>query len=130
MLEKESTPLFTYKELATLKEREWLDLQSKGLERSKLGEGKIGDTSIEQYIFDKLRERVVRQEKQLAKEAAIELAEDPQPPAPLSKRTHLSVDRIVDIQEQNLTAALPELRSRPLTDGSKLGSSTKEGSFI
>ena len=26
LLEKESTPLFTYKELATLKEREWLDL--------------------------------------------------------------------------------------------------------
>ena len=73
---------------------------------------------------------MVRQEKQLAKEAAIELAEDPQPPAPLPERTHSSVDRIVDIQEQNLTAALPGLRSRPLTDGSRTGSSTKEGSFI
>ena len=42
---------FTYKELATVSKKEWLDMQSRGLDSSKLGEGKVGDISFKELIF-------------------------------------------------------------------------------
>jgi hypothetical protein len=65
----ENTPGFSYKELATVSKKEWIDLISKGLEKSKLGEGKVGNVSVAQHIFEKLKARVDANERREEKEA-------------------------------------------------------------
>ena len=52
ILERDSIPGFTYKDLETVTtKKEWVDMQSRGLDSSKLGEGKVGDISYEELIF-------------------------------------------------------------------------------
>jgi hypothetical protein len=49
--------------------RKWLDLQSRGLDSSKIREGKVGDISYEEAIFKKLKARVLALERREEKEA-------------------------------------------------------------
>jgi hypothetical protein len=49
--------------------REWLDLQSRGLDSSKIREGKVGDISYKEAIFKKLKARVLALEWREEKEA-------------------------------------------------------------
>jgi hypothetical protein len=49
--------------------KEWVDMQSKGLDLSKLGEGKVGDISYKELIFQKLCRRVKALEQKRDKEA-------------------------------------------------------------
>lgn len=78
-LERDGIPGYSYKDLTMITKREWLDLQSRGLDSSKLGEGKVGDTSYEESIFKKLRARVLALERKEEKEAREEDLEDTQP---------------------------------------------------
>jgi len=68
-LERDIIPGFTYKDLATITKKEWMDIQSRGLDRSKLGEGNRQGNTYEEMIFQKLRSRVELQEKRQEKEA-------------------------------------------------------------
>ena len=68
-LERDIIPGFTYKDLATITKREWMDLQSRGLDRSKLGGGKEKGNTYEETVFQKLRARVQLQEKRQDREA-------------------------------------------------------------
>ena len=42
-------------------------MQSRGLDRSKLGEGKVGQISYKEYIFQQLRKKVEDQERKQEK---------------------------------------------------------------
>jgi hypothetical protein len=78
-------PGYTYKELATISQKEWTDLLSKGLDKSKMGEGKVGDITVAQHIFEKLQARVRAKEKKEEKEAQKEeetTREEVSPPLP------------------------------------------------
>ena len=98
-LEQDTIPGFTYKDLATIRPKEWIEMQSRGLDRSKLGEGKIGDISYEEHIFQKLRARVEAQERREEKEAQQEEAVDHDPVSTaLPERVSHSIDRIVSVQ--------------------------------
>ena len=99
-LERDTIPSFTYKDLATIRLKEWIDMQSRGLDRSKLGEGKIGDISYKEHIFQKLCTRVEAQERKEEKEAQQEeqtVDHDPVSTA-LPERISHSIDRIVCVQ--------------------------------
>ncbi len=69
ILEQEGVLGYSYKELAMITKREWLNLQSRGLDSSKIGEGKVGDISYEEAIFKKLQARVLALERREEKEA-------------------------------------------------------------
>ena len=75
-LDHDSIPGYTYKELATVTKKEWLDLQSRGLDSSKLGEGRVGNATFEEHIFQKLKARVEANERRQEKEAQQEEASD------------------------------------------------------
>jgi hypothetical protein len=75
-------------------------MQSRGLDWSKIEEGKIGDISYEEHIFHKLRARVEAQERREEREAQQEedsVEHDPISTA-LPERTTHSIDRIVSVQ--------------------------------
>jgi hypothetical protein len=76
ILEQEGILGYSYKELAMITKREWLDLQSRGLDSSKIGEGKVGDISYEEAIFKKLKARVLALERREEKEAQQEDIDD------------------------------------------------------
>ncbi len=134
ILERESVPAYSYKELETIREREWLDLLIQRLDRFKLGEGKLGDAHIDQALFDKLRSRVELKEKLEKEEAEKELVEEPPPPsAPLNLSTPpeqaRSSQNRTGIQLQTPTATLPTTRTEPPADGlSELLQAGKSGS--
>ena len=70
-LERDSWPGFTYKELAAVKTSEWVEMQSKGLDSSKIGEGKNGPvqgSTFEEGILEKLRNRVKALEREQRKQ--------------------------------------------------------------
>ena len=69
ILEQEGVLGYSYKELAIITKREWLDLQSRGLDLSKIREGKVGDILYEEAIFKKLKARVLALERREEKEA-------------------------------------------------------------
>ncbi|OBT84925.1 hypothetical protein VE02_06636 [Pseudogymnoascus sp. 03VT05] len=69
ILKQEGILGYSYKELAMITKREWLNLQSRGLDSSKIGEGKVGDISYEEAIFKKLQARVLALERREEKEA-------------------------------------------------------------
>lgn len=123
-LERESVPAYTYKELDTLKEREWLDLLIQRLDRFKLGEGKLGDAHIDKALFDKLRSRVELKEKLEKEEAERELVEETPPPSahlPFSappEQARSSLNRASEIQLQIPTAISLRKRTEPSIDGS------------
>ena len=74
-------------------------MQSKGLDRSKLIEGKIGDIRHKEHIFQKLRTRVEAQERREEKEAQWEedSIEHDLVSTALPKRTLHSIDQIVSV---------------------------------
>ena len=123
MLERERVLAYSYKELETLREREWLDLLIQRLDRFKLGEGKLGDTHIDQALFDKLRSRVEHKEKLERKEAERELVEEPPlPSAPLPlyappEQARSSLDRALESQLQIPMATPLGTRSELTVDG-------------
>jgi hypothetical protein len=104
-LDRDSIPGFTYKDLATVTKREWLNMQSRGLDSSKLGEGKVGDTSFEEHIFQKLRARVEANERKQEKEAQQEEAiEDETIATALPERVSHSLDQVVPLQASTATS--------------------------
>ena len=123
MLERDRVPAYSYKELETLREREWLDLLIQRLDRFKLGEGKLGDAHIDQALFDKLRSRVEHREKLERKEAERELVEEPPlPSAPLPlyappEQARSSLDRALESQLQIPMATPLGTRSELTVDG-------------
>jgi hypothetical protein len=69
ILDEDAWPPYTYKALSTVSKREWTDLLSRGLEKSKIGEGlTLRGNTIEQAIFEKLQDRVKKLEKAEEKE--------------------------------------------------------------
>jgi hypothetical protein len=126
ILKRESIPPYTYKELETLKQREWLDLQFQRLERFKLGEGKIGDAHIDVALFDKLRSRVEAKEKREKEEAERELVEEPPlrmaplPPVTPPEQLRPTFGRDAEIRLQQPTATLPQMRTESSIDGSSM----------
>lgn len=103
----ENTPGFSYKELATVSKKERIDLISKGLEKSKLGEGKVGNVSVAQHIFEKLKARVDANERREEKEARKEeTAQGEEVVIPLPERISHTLEPLV-VQEP-----VPEATSR------------------
>ena len=86
-------------------------MQSRGLDSSKLGEGKVRDISYEEHIFQKLRARVKALEKKEEKEAEREEAlQDEIVNTPLPERVSHSIDRVVTVQLiDSSTSSLPNL---------------------
>jgi Ran GTPase-activating protein (RanGAP) involved in mRNA processing and transport len=68
-LKQDTIPRFTYKDLDTVTKKEWVNMQSKGLDLSKLEEGKVRDISYKELIFQKLCTRVEALEQKRDKEA-------------------------------------------------------------
>jgi hypothetical protein len=99
-LERDTIPGFTYKDLSTIKPKEWVDMQSRGLDSSKLGEGKIGDITYEEHVFQLLCTRVKALERKEEKEAQHEEEADQHAPVStaLPERISHSIDRIVSAQ--------------------------------
>lgn len=107
-LERDSIPGFTYKDLDTVTKKEWIDMQSKGLDLSKLGEGKAGDISYEELIFQKLRSRVEALERKRDKEVQQEVVHAPTS-TQLPQQISHSLERIVSVQTENPTAIPQEI---------------------
>ncbi|KFY90892.1 hypothetical protein V498_05779 [Pseudogymnoascus sp. VKM F-4517 (FW-2822)] len=100
LLEQEGVLGYSYKELAMITKREWLNLQSRGLDSSKLGEGKVGDISYEEAIFKKLKARVLALERRVEKDAQAEERDDTTTPLQIPSET---IVRSVDTQLQGPT---------------------------
>jgi len=97
--------------------KEWVDMQSRGLDSSKLREGKVGDISYEELIFQKLRTRVEALERKREKEAQREEAvEHSLVSTQLPKQTSHSLERIVSVQPRDPMAVL----QKPLTQADVL----------
>lgn len=111
ILEQEGVLGYSYKELAMITKREWLDLQSRGLDSSKIGEGKVGDISYEEAIFKKLKARVLALERREEKEAQEEEMVDTTPQQIPSK----AIVRSVDTQLQRPTV-IPQSNEQIRTD--------------
>ncbi|KFY91855.1 hypothetical protein V498_05289, partial [Pseudogymnoascus sp. VKM F-4517 (FW-2822)] len=100
ILEQEGVLGYSYKELAMITKREWLNLQSRGLDSSKLGEGKVGDISYEEAIFKKLKARVLALERRVEKDAQAEERDDTTTPLQIPSE---AIVRSVDTQLQGPT---------------------------
>jgi hypothetical protein len=100
VLKRDTIPGYTYKELSTITKKEWIDLISRGLDKSKLGEGKVGNISYKESIFQKLRARVEALERKEEKEAQQEERADESPPisTTLPKQITHSLERIMEAQ--------------------------------
>jgi hypothetical protein len=107
-LERDTIPGFTYKDLDTVTKKEWVDMQSKGLDSSKLGEGKVGDVSYEELIFQKLRTRVEALERKRDKEAQRQEAEHTPTSTQLPQQISHSLERIVSVQPKD-SLAIPQI---------------------
>jgi hypothetical protein len=79
ILKQEGVLGYSYKELAMITKREWLNLQSRGLDSSKIREGKVGNISYEEAIFRKLKARVLALKRREEKEVEAEEIDDTAP---------------------------------------------------